>query len=60
VECAVTLFVVNSDVTKAGVRNWRLEVEDRHGWRRIPKEAKAHFRAVVPLIMTMMKSLCDL
>jgi hypothetical protein len=30
------------DMTKMGVRNWRVEAEDRDGWWRILGEAKAH------------------
>jgi len=30
----------NNDMRKAGVRNRRIEPEDKNGWRRIPKRPR--------------------
>ena len=34
--------VVNNDMRKTGVRNWRTEADDWDEWRRILEEAKDH------------------
>jgi len=39
-----SLMDVDDDMRKAGVRHWKIEDEDRNGWRKIIEDTKTELR----------------